>query len=80
MLPLHVAATNGRYKIVEHLVGQDVTDARDNSEVSTCAFDIRLIPLIALYISSHPGENGVFNYDIRYLFILPLESRVCHNR
>ena len=57
MLPLHVAATNGRYKIVEHLVGQDVADAKDNSGVSICAFDIRLVALIALYISRHPGES-----------------------
>ena len=43
MLPLHVAATNGRYKIVEQLVGQDVAvaDAKDNSGVSICAFEIR---------------------------------------
>ena len=43
MLPLHVAATNGRYKIVKHLVGQDVTDAKDNSGVIICAFDSRLV-------------------------------------
>ena len=58
MLPLHVAATNGRYKIVKHLVGQDVTDAKDNSGVIICPFDSRLVPLIALYISMHPGENA----------------------
>ena len=34
MAPLHVAATNGRYKIVEYLVGEKVTNTKDNSGVS----------------------------------------------
>ena len=79
MFPLHVAATNGRYKIVEHLVHQDVTNAKDNSGVSICAFDIRLVPLIALYISRHSGDSVVFSNVIIYSAIKK-KKRVYHSK
>lgn len=34
MAPLHVAATNGRYKIVKNLVGEEVTNTKNKSGVS----------------------------------------------